>query len=179
MTRLRAMDDTGTTTEEPTQESVFSPDDDLGTLWMKAYQGEVSGEVLFGGLAERTDEPGRRHKLDVLRLLESRTRHALVPALEHNALGTDPDPDVVRDAEALADAAATLPWSDLMAAFEPITTQFIALYQRIGELTGEEDRAVAELLVAHEEALREFARRELSGRADESLALIHALPHMG
>ncbi len=179
MTRLRAMDDTGTTTEEPTLESVFSPDDDLGTLWVKAYQGEVSGEVLFGRLAQRSDEPGARHKLDVLRLLETRTRLALVPVMEHNALGTDPDPDVVRDAEALADAVATVAWSDLMAAFEPITTQFIALYQRIGELTGEEDRPAAELLVAHEQALREFARRELSGRAEDSLALIRVLPHMG
>jgi len=32
--------------------------------------------------------------------------------------------------------------------------------------------------VAHEEALREFARRELAGRTDDSLALIEALPHM-
>jgi hypothetical protein len=178
MTRLRAMDDTATT-DGPTQESVFSLDDDLGTLWMKAYQGEVSGEVLFGRLAERSDDPGRRDKLDVLQRLESRTRHALVSAMEHNGLGTDPDPDVVRDAEALADAVATSPWSDLMGAFEPITTQFIALYQRIGELAGEEDRTVAELLVAHEEALREFARRELSGRGEDSLVVIHALPHMG
>jgi hypothetical protein len=42
-----------------------------------------------------------------------------------------------------------------------------------------EDRAVADLLVAHEEALRDFARRELSGRGEDSLDLITALPHMG
>jgi hypothetical protein len=173
------MDDTPTATDAPTQESVFSVDDDLSTLWVKAYQGEVSGEVLFGRLAQRAEESDRRHKLEVLRDLESRTRGALVPTMERNGLPTDPDPDVERDAATLADAAASLPWSDLLAAFEPITTQFIALYRRIGELAGDEDQMVAGLLVDHEEALREFARRELSGRTQDSLSLITALPHMG
>ncbi len=40
------------------------------------------------------------------------------------------------------------------------------------------DEAEVELLVAHEVALREFARREIAGRSDDSLALIEALPHM-
>lgn len=154
------MEDSQATTEvATTQGSVFSPDDDLSTLWVKAYQGEVSGETLFGRLAERSEEPDRRRKLDVLRRLEANTRNAVVPAMEFNALPTNPDPDVRRDAEILADAAASLPWSDLMSAFEPITTQFIGLYKRIGELARPEDKAIAALLVAHEEALREFAMR--------------------
>jgi hypothetical protein len=172
------MDESPTTTDLPPENSVFSPQDDLPTLWVKAYQGEVSGERLFGGLAERIDDPDHRQKLEVLRLLEARTRTALVPAMERSGLSIEPDPDVVRDAEALADATASLPWSDLMAAFEPITTQFISLYERIGELALEDDRPAAELLVAHEEALREFARRELAGRSEDSLSRITALPHM-
>jgi hypothetical protein len=98
--------------------------------------------------------------------------------MEHSGLPIEPDPDVVHDADTLADAAASLPWSDLMGSFEPITTQFISLYERIGELAREEDRPVAALLVAHEHALRGFARRELSGRGQGSLSLITALPHM-
>jgi hypothetical protein len=172
------MDESITATGAPSPTSVFSPDDDLPTLWIRAYQGEVSGERLFGRLAERVEEPDHRHKLDVLRLLEARTRAALVPAMEHQGLPTDPDPQVEHHAETLADGAASLPWSDLLAAFEPITTQFIGLYERIGELARDEDQAVAALLVAHEEALREFARRELAGRGEDSLHLITALPHM-
>jgi hypothetical protein len=172
------VDDAAATTGAPTEPSVFSPDDDLGVLWVKAYQGEVSGEVLFGRLAEHVDEPDHRRKLGVLRLLEARTRDALVPAMERHGLPTGADPDVERDAATLAEASASLPWSVLMEAFEPITTQFIALYTRIGELAPAEDRPVADLLVAHEEALREFARRELSGRSEDALGLITALPHM-
>jgi hypothetical protein len=178
VTRLHDMEDVQATRNDPSK-SVFSADDDLAALWVKAYQGEVSGEVLFGHLKEQSQEADRRQKLEILCLLEARTRNAIVPAMEHGALPTDPDPDVVRDAEILAQAAASLPWSDLMAAFEPITTQFIGLYKRIGDLARQEDRAIAELLVAHEEALREFARRELAGRLDDSLAPITALPHMG
>jgi hypothetical protein len=172
------MDDAQLTTDTAAPEPVFSAEDDLSTLLIKAYQGEVSGEVLFGQLAHRTDDADHRHKLEVLRLLEARTRDAMVPAMERSGLPTDPDPEVEHDAETLADAAASLAWSDLLAAFEPITTQFIGLYQRIGELATVEDRAVADLLVAHEEALREFGRRELAGRGIDSLDLISALPHM-
>jgi hypothetical protein len=172
------MDDSQLTTDTPAPEPVFSADDNLSTLLIKAYQGEVSGEVLFGRLSQRTDDADHRHKLEVLRLLEARTRNAMVPAMERNGLPTDPDPEVEHDAETLADAAASLAWSDLLAAFEPITTQFIDLYQRIGELAAGEDRAVAELLVSHEVALREFGRRELSDRGNDSLDQITALPHM-
>lgn len=179
MTRLHAVAHSRGAHDVPTQESVFSPDADLATLLVKAYQGEVSGEALFGRLKERVEDPDRRRKLEVLRLLEARTRSALMPAMERNDLPTEPDPDVVRDAETLGDAAASLPWSDLMAAFDPITTQFIGLYERIGELAPEQDRWASRLLVAHEEALREFGRRELDGRIDDSLTLINALPHMG
>src|SRR5579863_544224 len=166
------MDELDTTQAAAPPDSVFSPDDDLGTLLVKAYQGEVSGETLFGRLAQHSAEPEHRRKLDVLRELEARTRRAMVPAMERHALPIEPDPAVEGDAVALADGAATLAWSDLLGAFEPITTQFLAMYRRIGELAPPEDREMAGLLVDHEEALREFARRELSGRGDESLELI-------
>jgi hypothetical protein len=172
------MDDTQKTVEAPPPGSVFSPDDDLASLWIKAYQGEVSGEVVFGGLAGRTDDPDHRQKLEMLCLLEARTKKALVPAMERNGLSTDPDRQTVTDAEALAEAAGSLAWADLMGAVEPITTQFLALYRRIVELAAADDRAEAELLVAHEEAIQEFARRELTGRGADSMASITALPHM-
>jgi hypothetical protein len=171
------MDDPPVVTETAAPDGTFSADDDLGSLWVKAYQGEVSGEALFGGLAARTDDPDHRRKWEVLEKLEARTREACVGAMERNGLPTGPDPAVVAEAEGRAEAGSTLAWNDLMAFFEPITTEFLALYRRIGELA-EADRAEADLLVAHEEALREFARRELAGRTDDSLALIEALPHM-
>ena len=171
------MDSTQATDTPPVPDSIFTPEDDLATLWVKAYQGEVSGETLFGRVAALCDDPDHRQKMEVLRLLEANTREACVPAMISNGLSTDPDPQTVTDAEALGDAVATIPWTDFLGAFESITTQFLALYRRIGEVA-QADSAESELLVAHEEALREFARREIAGRTDDSLALIEALPHM-
>jgi hypothetical protein len=146
-------------------------------LWFKAYQGEVSGETLFGVVASLTEDPDRRMKMEVLTRLEARTKEACVDAMRRNGLSTDPDPPTVADAQALGEAAATLEWTDFLGAFEAITTQFVALYERIGEVAAA-DKAESDLLVAHEFALREFARREIAGRSDDSLELIEALPHM-
>ena len=62
-------------------------------------------------------------------------------------------------------------------AFEPITSQYIPLYQRVGELSPAE-REISDLLVAHERALCAFARAELAGQTSTSLEPIQALAHM-
>jgi hypothetical protein len=60
---------------------------------------------------------------------------------------------------------------------EGITGQYIPLYERIAELDPTE-WATAELLVAHEEALRNFGRAELAGDAATSMDPVNALAHM-
>jgi hypothetical protein len=174
---VERVEDSEETIEAPGPDARFSADDDLASLWIKAYQGEVSGEALFGRMADLANDPDQKGKWEVLRLLEAKTREACVPAMERNGLPTEPVPAVVSEAEGRAELGAEFSWADLMGLFEPITTEFILLYQRIGEIS-EADEAEVEILVAHEVALREFARRELAGRTDDSLALIEALPHM-
>jgi hypothetical protein len=164
------------TVEASAPNAVFSPDDDLETLWFKAYQGEVSGETLFASIARVTEDPEIRRKMELLARLERKTRQACMPAMVRNGFPTDPDPQTLKNAEVLGEVAASMPWADLMASFEPITSQFVVLYKRIGEVS-EADRAESELLVAHENALLEFARREIAGRRDSSEP-IEALPHM-
>jgi hypothetical protein len=152
---------------------IFSPEDPLDVLWVRAYQGEVLGEALFGLLAERLADPARAAKLRRLSTLERRTKQAIAPALARAGLSTAPDPEMQTLAEALA---VDMPWADFLAATEAITEQFIPLYRRIGELDPSEQDA-SDLLVAHEAALRAFARAELEGRTDSSLAAIDALAH--
>ena len=171
------MDDAQETETAPAPNAVFSPQDDLATLWFKAYQGEVSGETLFATVAALTEDPNHRHKMEVLTELEARTKTACVPAMDRNGLSSHPDAQTVTDARSLGEVAATLSWPDFLGAFESITTQFLALYEHIGQVSPA-DKAESELLVAHELALREFAPREIAGRTDDSLALIEVLPHM-
>jgi hypothetical protein len=155
---------------------IFSEDDPIDVLWVKAYQGEVLGEALFGRMAERMDDADHVAKMRVLAELERRTKEALVPALERAGLPTAPEDESLQTAEALAGAAGT-PWTDLMATFEPITSQFCAMYRRIGELDPSE-KETSDLLVAHELALRGFARAEIAGDTEMSLDQINALAHM-
>jgi hypothetical protein len=163
-------------TGAPDFEQIYSEDDPLAVLWVKAYQGEVLGEALFGRLADQMDDEDHAAKMRVLAELERRTKEAIGPVLERAGLPTAPDPESLKTAEALAGAAGT-PWTDLMATFEPITSQFCAMYRRIGELDPPE-REAADLLVAHELALRAFADAEIAGDTGTSLDAINALAHM-
>jgi hypothetical protein len=157
--------------------SISSPDDSLESLWVKSYQGEILGEILFKRIAEQIPDPERRDKMQVLSTLERRTKEMMVPSLERAGISTDSDPDTLAAAETLAEASVAMSWIELMGTFEPITTKFAAMYARIAELDPSE-QAVSDLLVAHEYALREFGRKEVAGDVDESLRAIHDLPHM-
>jgi hypothetical protein len=168
-------DAAGTTGTQDFQQ-IFSEDDPLAVLWVKAYQGEVLGEALFDRMADQIDDADHKAKMRVLAELERRTKEAVAPALERAGLPTQPDDESLETAEALAGAADT-PWKDLLATFEPITSQFCAMYRHIGELDPSE-RAASDLLVAHELALRAFARAEIDGDTDTSLDQINALAHM-
>jgi hypothetical protein len=177
MTDTDAITDTADDAQSaPGFEQIFSPDDSLDVLWVKAYQGEVLGEALFGRIADQLADEEHAAKMRVLATLERRTKEAIAPALERAGLSTEPDPDSLSTAEALAGAAET-PWQDLLATFEPITSQFCAMYRRIGELDPSESAASA-LLVAHELALRNFARAEIAGETATSLDEVNALAHM-
>jgi hypothetical protein len=158
-------------------EAMFSSDDAIETLWVKTYDGEVLGEVLFARIGERLDDPDHKHKMQVLSTLEGRTKEMLVGAMERAGLGTEAKEKTIAEAEALADALRDASWADFMGSFEPITTQYAAMYARIGELDPAE-QATADLLVAHETALRAFGRIELAGEGGDSLAEVTALPHM-
>lgn len=171
-----ALDAAGSEQSAQDFQQIFSPDDPLDVLWVKAYQGEVLGEALFGRMADQLDDEEHKSKMRVLATLERRTKESIAPALERAGLSTEPDPESLGTAEALA-GAATTPWKDLLATFEPITSQFCAMYRRIGELDPSESE-MSELLVAHELALRNFARAEIAGDTTTSLEQINALAHM-
>jgi hypothetical protein len=58
--------DTGAAPPEP----IFSTEDSIADLWVRAYQGEVLGEILFGGIADQLDNPEHARKMRVLATLE-------------------------------------------------------------------------------------------------------------
>jgi hypothetical protein len=172
------MEEAPTTATEPrAPDYTFSPEDSVGTLLLKAYRGEVTGEILFGTVAAGLEDPERKRKFEALTKLEARTREACLPALRRHGVPTEPDRETVEGSKVLAEAVAAMSWEDLLSSFAPITSQFLLLYHRIGEIS-EEDRDISQLLVDHEHALRLFADRELRGETESSLEAIESLPHL-
>jgi hypothetical protein len=168
------MTDTDTT---PSPAPLFSSDEGVNELWVKAYQGEVLGEAFFQGVAGLLDDAARADKMRVLATLERRTKDAVAPALERAGLSTEPDAEMVGVAEALVPGSARGTWDEFMSSVMSVTDQFLPLYRRIGELDPAESET-ADLLVAHEIALHAFARAELAGESATSLDAVHALAHM-
>ncbi len=168
--------DTGTGTT-PSPAPLFSTDEGIDELWVKAYQGEVLGEALFAGLADRLDDAEHADKMQVLATLERRTKEAVAPALERAGVSTEPDPEILTVAESFAVAALESTWDGFMASIDTVTSQYIELYRHIGELNPSE-REIADLLLAHEHALRHFARAELAGDTATSLDPVNVLAHM-
>ena len=110
----------------------------------------------------------------ILSTLERKTKEAIAPVARAGGLSTEPDPEMFTLADALA---VDMPWAEFLAATQSITEQYIPLYVRIGELDPSEQPA-SDLLVAHEVALRAFARGR-AGRGHGDVARLHqrAGPH--
>jgi hypothetical protein len=148
-------------------------------LWIESYQGEVVGEALFGAMAEREEDPVRRHQLTTLTLLERATKDLAESVFERRALDRGDSDASVAIAKQLADAMAELTWQDFLASIGPITEEFLAKYHELVRSAPDDaEREIAEAYVAHELALAAFARRALGQEEGEPLELILALPHV-
>ena len=152
---------------------------DADALWVESYLGEVLGERLFGLLAERQVDRGRRGQLEVLATLERATKKLAEPVLERRGFAPVDVEETISEAALLADAVAALPWEQFLGSFQPVISQFLEKYRQLVELAVDEaERAVAEAYVAHELALATFIRRSLGEEPGEPLEWILALPHV-
>jgi len=152
------------------------PDEaEVGKLLSWAYRGEVSGETLFERLATHFTPIGRDVQMRRLADLERAMGSALGPLLDERGLtGGDLD-RANREATAAADEIGAQPYATFLASFEPVTTAALDRYRRLAVLSGSRHQPVLELLIDHEEALREFARREVAGDGADSLEPVDAV----
>jgi hypothetical protein len=147
-------------------------DVEFGKLLSWAYRGEVSGEALFARLATHFEPMGREAQFRRLAELERAMGDAVRPLLEEHEVDAGDLERSNADALAAADELGRQPFEHFVALFEPVTADALDRYHRLAALGGEEDRAVFELLIAHEEALREYGRREQAGDSERSLELV-------
>jgi hypothetical protein len=148
-------------------------------LWVESYQGEVLGEALFGLLAERQEDPIRRHQLEVLVLLEHSTKVLAEPVLDTRQLDRSDSSESLSAAQAFADALGSASWEDFAASILPVTEEFLGKYHELVALAADgAELDVARAYVAHEEALATFARRASGQESGDPLEAVLALPHV-
>lgn len=140
------------------------------------YQGEVLGEVVFGGLLKTAENDEQRYKLGTMLQLETETKARLRPVVFRYGLELADDPAVRAEGLSAVEAMSPMPWHQKMqSVHDVIRNRYIPRYKEIAAIAPAEDREIAESMVEHETALFEMARRELSGMADRSVDPVAAL----
>ncbi len=130
---------------------------------------EVLGEIVFDAAARWARTPERREKWLRLRELEARTRRRLLEFLETHREHAQPPRLPRLTGRAVGTALGLLPWSLAMRTLERGTRAYLETFERLARnATGSEGEFFC-YVVAHEQAIAEFARRELAGQAQRSL----------
>ena len=137
------------------------------------YAGEIGGEALFWHLAEAAG-PGPAPKWLALAALEARLAEHLLYVLLADGVAVPATAASLDRARMRAAAVAPRPWPGQMAWLEELARDALATMQRAAAVLPDRFAATGALVVRHEAALLEFARRELAGDAAGSLDPIEA-----
>jgi len=125
------------------------------------FQGEVYGEALFRTMANLARDPERAKKFRVLEQLERQTKELLLPALREGGGSGAENPERVLEGEKLGASLANAPWTDLMRGFEKELRRFVQEFKRAEALAPTGQEGLLRYVTAHEQALLDFAIREL------------------
>ncbi len=133
------------------------------------YQGEVLGEAVLGRWLQLESDPVRRYKWATLQQLETETKARLRPFLMRLGLSVVQN-DVSAQVEEYSAGFADKSWSELMQLTLEVTGTYLEKFREIEAAAPDGEREVARSMVVHETALNDFAKCELTGDAENSLA---------
>ncbi len=140
-----------------------------------AYQAGVLSEATYAVLSRLKVRKADRAKFDALRKLERRTRDRLKAALARE--GHTPTESIL--AKVIGGGAAALavplPWKWELRVLDVVQELTSPTVERMKRDFGARDPELSEALGRHEQAQREFVRRELAGDAQGSLESVEAL----
>ena len=133
------------------------------------YQGEVIGEVFFGGLLERFDSPEHRYKLATLLQLETETKARLRPAALELGVELAEFDESRKLGHDFIKSCDGMDWKAMMTHLATVVEPYVKRYSDIAEIAPPEYKEVADSMVVHERSIQTFARREASGETEHSL----------
>lgn len=143
--------------------------DDFISKVERAYQGEVYGEALYGGIANAMADPGRAEKWRVLTELEVVTKARMRDLVAK--LGGDTRESEVYRQKGIDNVQkyAGMPWDDFMTLYSRELDPVIKRYAALEQQCAPEDAETLRLLTEHEVVTKAFCNLESAGRPDISI----------
>ena len=133
---------------------------------LSAWQGEQWGREFFELLAAATDDADRRAKWEVLAELERATGDTLAPLVADDA---DASAEERPNLGAAAAAYGALPYAEALQQMMTLVEPAIERFRGLLGMAPEEHREAMQILLDHEVAIEQFAKRELAGETEASL----------
>jgi hypothetical protein len=143
---------------------------DANAALLNAYEEEVSGAAYFAGLAAQHTG----HACEALLLIvemEEVTARLLQPVIDAAGLCPGDADELAREGHADAEALRGTGWDTLLTGFRDDYGAYVAEFEAVRAAVPPHFRTRADLLVAHEVAIIDFARAELAGEADSQSIL--------
>ncbi len=140
-----------------------------------AYEGEVFGEAFLAEMLGSDIHSAHRVTIELLHQVEDRTLDILRPLISKYAI--DVDEATAREVgETFSEAVSQMSWDDFVTETQRIATEALPKFrilQQQGERDGDpDDRLALAVVVAHEDALCEFARLEAEGSCSEAIRVL-------
>jgi hypothetical protein len=138
---------------------------------LRYYEEEFEGEGLFRRLAELTSDAQIKAKMQAFVELEIHTYSAVTPLIKHYQLSPRTSAELWQGGAGEADVWADKSWLELMQIMADEFPRFCDEFVATLKITPPADQPLMQQLLDHEVAMIEFAKVELAGKPDESLAV--------
>ena len=144
----------------------------LKTL-LSYYEEEIEGEAYFYGLVDHFEE---QEKLTVLARVERHAATSVVPLLEKYDLVPRDESELKTRGESYVGRHASFDWFEFMTYIVKRYPDYLEDFTALKRMAPEGDLYALNILMDHEVAAIEFAKRELAGNPD-SLAPLYDYLH--
>lgn len=134
-----------------------------------ALESEILGELIFLNASKYAGTPEQRQKWQILAQLETQTLQRLQDFLKQQGQTASIRFHIKLQAKASGVVMAKLPWKVAMHLLKQGTKPFMATFERMNQHADVNTQDFLKYLLAHEQALAEFAIQELQGNSEKSL----------
>ena len=141
------------------------------------YQSEVLGEQAFLALMAVARNEREKYHFGTFLQLESETKVRLRPFLQRYDLDLVENLDSGEQISGFVALYEQNSWLDFLSTLKPMIEQFLARFREIASAGLEQDQAILNSMVIHEESFVHWIEKEIAGEEGSLDAAIRQLQH--